>query len=282
MKCTVLVDNQADPSNRKLHREHGLSLLIETAQNRILFDSGASDLFVRNANELSIDLKTVDIVVLSHGHYDHGGGLAAFLSLNNTSKVYHGPGAFESHIAKMSILIAKDIGLNLKAIAPYKDRLISIEGNSEIASGVWLIPQIPLPYERPKDHEMFYKKPKTELERDDFAHEMLLVITEGDEIIVFTGCAHKGILNIVSAVEKQFAATEIKALFGGLHMTNPVTKRLAEKEEDIQGIGKKLFANAMIRQLYACHCTGETAFSILKKEMGNKLQPLMVGKQIVL
>lgn len=95
MKITALTENTS--CKPEIGCEHGLSLLIETEKYRILFDMGQTDLFAQNAEALGIDLTTVDLAVLSHGHYDHGGGLEKFLSLNQTAKVYLNEHAFEPH-----------------------------------------------------------------------------------------------------------------------------------------------------------------------------------------
>lgn len=281
MKVTVVVDNKGSQTIPDLAGEHGLSLLIETDNSKLLFDTGASDLFARNAKTLGINLETVDALVLSHGHYDHGGGLAAFLSTNRHAKVYMGPGALDTHIAKLFGILSKDIGLNRKALEPFRDRLVSVDKMTEIAKGAFVLPQIEMLSRTPKDMGMFYRKTSAGLLKDDFSHEVLLVIQDTKGISVVTGCAHKGILNIVSASEAQFPQVDIKAIIGGLHMTNPVTKRLSESKEVISSIGTTLSNDTRISKLYTGHCTGEAAFLLLKDAMGEKLEPIMVGKQIV-
>lgn len=281
MRCTVLVDNQADPSRAELRTEHGLSLLIQTQGSTILFDSGASSLLVQNAKHLGIDLQTVDALVLSHGHYDHGGGLATFLKINSRAIVYCGPGAAEPHFVKLFGLLPKDIGLNRKALGPFSSRFVTVDETGEILPGVYALPLIPLVRQVPKDLGMFYKKTKGHLEKDDFSHEILLAIRDAGGLTVLTGCAHKGILNVVSAATANFLATPIQALIGGLHMTNPLTKRLSETQHDISSIGAELRKNDGLMKLYTGHCTGPKAYALLRQEMGTKIDTLTVGKQIL-
>ena len=282
MKCTVLVDNQADASRADLRSEHGLSILVETGANTVLFDSGASDLFAENSNRLGVNLQAVDAFVLSHGHYDHGGGLAAFLNMNKKAAVYCGPGARDVHIAKLFGFLSKDIGLNCKALEPFAQRFVTVDNLLEIVPGVYALPNIPASYPTPRDIGMFYKRTGGRLQKDDFTHEMLLVVKEGNGVAVLTGCAHKGVLNILSAASGNFPSVPVLALIGGLHMTNPVTKRLSETEHDISLIGAELQKSESLGKLYAGHCTGAAAYSLLRREMGTKIDPLMVGKQIVL
>ena len=93
MRITVLLENT--PSSDSVTAEHGLRLFIETENAKILFDMGQTDAFANNARVLGIDLSSADLAVLSHGHYDHGGGLTKFLELNRTAPVYLSPHAFE-------------------------------------------------------------------------------------------------------------------------------------------------------------------------------------------
>ena len=91
MKWTVLVDNRTNDS--ALETEHGLSILVETENHKILLDTGASDLFILNAERLEINLSTVDYVFISHGHSDHAGGLRYFMEINKTAKIIVSPDA---------------------------------------------------------------------------------------------------------------------------------------------------------------------------------------------
>ena len=95
MEITALLENTTKRDD--MQTEHGLSLYIRTGTHRILFDSGQSDLFLKNAQTLGLDLSDVDIAVLSHGHYDHGGGMTHFLECNRTAKIYVNQNAFGGH-----------------------------------------------------------------------------------------------------------------------------------------------------------------------------------------
>ncbi len=282
VKITVVVDNQASQTSLDLLGEHGLSLLVETDSSKLLFDTGASDLLIRNAHKLGIKLEAVDALVLSHGHYDHGGGLVAFLSINKHAKVYMGPGALETHVAKLFGILSRDIGLDKKALVPFLDRLIQINEKTEIAAGAFVLPQIEMLSRAPRDMGMFYRKTDAGQLKDDFSHEVLLVIEDIKGITIVTGCAHKGILNIVSTAKAQFPKADVRAIIGGLHMMNPATKRLSETKEIVKSIGTTLRDDARVLKLYAGHCTGEAGYLLLKEAMAEKLEPIMVGKQIVL
>jgi len=281
MKITVLVDNTRSPSRRDLPGEHGLSLLIETAHKKILFDSGASDLFTRNARAMGIDLGTVDTFVLSHGHYDHGGGLAAFLRLNDRARVFMGPGALDDQRMRIGIL-SERVGLNRRALEPFSGRFIPVSGTTEIEDGVFIVPAIPAVHPAPRDMGRFNRKTGGRYIPDDFSHEVLLAVREGAGMAVFTGCAHKGVLNIVAAAEAQFPRTGIASLFGGLHLVNPITRKLSGSGDDIRAMARALSADHGVGRICAGHCTGDAAFSLLKAELGDRLDSLYVGKQVTL
>ena len=106
MRISVLCENTA--YKKEFEGEHGLSLLISTDKHKILFDAGQTDLFLRNGARLGEDLKDVDMVVLSHGHYDHGGGLFKFLSLNDKAKVYINKNVANEKMVKLSLEATKN------------------------------------------------------------------------------------------------------------------------------------------------------------------------------
>ena len=127
MKITALIENT---SARGLPTEHGLSLFVETAEHKFLFDMGQTDLFARNAETLGIDLTTVDFAVLSHGHYDHGGGLKTFLKLNDHAPVYMSRYAFEPHYNGTEKYIGLDQDLKTS------NRLVFVDEDMPIAEGI--------------------------------------------------------------------------------------------------------------------------------------------------
>ena len=151
MKWTVLSDNRSSDSH--LSTEHGLSILLETEQHKILLDTGASDLFIRNAGQLGIDLSDVDYVFISHGHSDHAGGLRYFMEHNQKAKVIVSPdamgGKFFSKRGNLHNITTEWPEID-------DDRLISIDQTCEIAEGLHAIAHIPQIHPMPKGNQNLY------------------------------------------------------------------------------------------------------------------------------
>jgi len=280
MKITILTENTASPSGTELLHEHGLSVQIEFQGKRVLFDLGASDAFAKNAAALGIDLTRVDAAVLSHHHYDHGGGLARFIKLNKTAPIYlchppYGEGYF-----KALGLIKRYIGLDQSVLDANSERFIYAAKNLEILPDVYLIPKIELKYPKPKGNKYLYLKKGSQWKLDDFAHELILVIKDQDGLVVFSGCSHNGIPNIMHTVESNFREEPIKTVIGGFHLVGlPMFNTMAGSKKTIENVGKETL-KYQVEMVYSGHCTGQKAYQVLKGVMGEKLDQLYTGAVI--
>lgn len=193
MIVKVLSENTT--SSEKLGSEHGLSLYIETETHTILFDTGASGLFAENAEKMGVDLTRVDLAVISHGHYDHGGGLKTFLGINNRAKIYLHQKAFEPHYANRPGGVKAYIGLD-ESLLPNEqfvfcgDRFV-IDHELELFSGVESKRLVP------SGNTDLFMKDGDAFVQDAFAHEQNLIISENGKTLLVAGCAHNGIINII-------------------------------------------------------------------------------------
>ena len=255
MKITTLMENTACSS--EFFCEHGLSLYIETEGRRILFDAGQSGAFAENAALLGIDLSQVDTFVLSHGHYDHGGGLPRFLEENDKAKIYVNHFAFEPHFNGTE----KYIGLRKELEG--NPRILPVNGEISIAPGLTLH-TLPLP---PMDSAGLTVLRNGTFQPEDFCHEQYLLVAEAGKRILFSGCSHKGILQIADRFRPD-------VLIGGFHFM-----KIREEE---------LLKQAAITLLgypttyYTGHCTGEGQFAVMKKIMGQRLHYLSAGTHVTL
>ncbi len=237
MRTISLIENTAGCENIKC--EHGLSLYIEAAGKRILFDMGQTDGFVLNAEKLGVDLASVDIAILSHGHYDHGGGLKRFLEINKSAPVF---------ISKNATLPYYNgdryIGLDPDSLVT--NRLIFTDGEYKISDGLWLM-TLNAP---PADSGKMGVRIGEEILPDNFDHEQYLLIREGGRRVLVSGCSHKGILQILEHFRPD-------VFIGGMHLMNmPLDARLEDGAKKINGLGCKI---------YTCHCTGVEQFEFIEK-----------------
>jgi len=255
MRIVTLMENTA--CREALAAEHGLSLYIETQGRRLLFDAGQSVAFAGNAEKLGIDLARVELAVLSHGHYDHGGGLSRFLEINAAAPVWMNPHAFEPHYNAAN----KDIGLDPALRG--SDRIRFADDGQLLAPGMTLYSRIDCPYGiRPFGLTMGKGVP------EDFRHEQYLLIEEAGKRILISGCSHRGILNIMEHFRPD-------VLVGGFHFMK------------LDPNGPELGAAAARLQRYPCtyytgHCTGEPQFTALKAILGQRLQRLSGGVEIII
>lgn len=264
MRIRILTENTA--LSPELIAEHGLSLYIETGNHRILFDAGQSDAFAKNAQKLGVDLSTVDLAVLSHGHYDHGGGLMRFLELNDRAPVYVSRHAFGAHYNASGRYIGLD------PVLMQHPRLIPSQGVMNIGEGLTLCACEDLPMRTPPDSAGLTRREGDAYLPDDFRHEQYLLIREGGKDILISGCSHRGVLNIADAFEPD-------VLVGGFHFM----KLDPGQPEDAQRLEHA--ANALLAHrtaYYTGHCTGEAPYAFLKALMGGRLMPLCTGQTIEL
>ena len=256
MKITALTENTCHLPH--LGCEHGLSLFIETGDCKILFDTGQSRLFAENAAKLGIDLGDVDFVVLSHGHYDHGGGLERFIQINKTAPIYLNKNAFEPHFNG----VEKYIGLDPELKG--NPRLIFTGETYEITDGIVLYTCNERERRFPLDAAGLNMVQNGIFLPEDFRHEHYLHITEGSKRIVISGCSHKGIRDIVGWLHPD-------VLVGGFHLMKTDSKEILAA-----------FADELDRYLteyYTCHCKGTAQYEFLRTRM-KRLHYLSAGESI--
>ena len=274
MIVKVLSENTS--SSEKLGSEHGLSLYIETETHKILFDTGASGLFAENAEKMGVDLTRVDLAVISHGHYDHGGGLKTFLGINNRAKIYLHQKAFEPHYANRPGGIKAYIGLDESLLSNGRfvfcgDRFV-IDHELELFSGVDSKRLVP------SGNTDLFVKDGDAFVQDDFAHEQNLIISKNGKTLLVAGCAHNGIINITDQFNAEKGCLP-DYVIGGFHLYNHGTKQ-NEASNVVDEIGNILLETHS--QYYTCHCTGIESYHRLKAVMGEKIGYISTGDQLTI
>ena len=262
--------------SKKFGSEHGLSLYVETKKHKLLFDTGASDLFAENAQKMGIDLSEVDLAVISHGHYDHGGGLKTFLHINKRAMVYLHQKAFEKHFANRPGGIKKYIGLDREMLPNERfvfcsDRYI-IDEELEIFSGVAGKKLVP------SGNTDLFMEADDIFVQDDFAHEQNLIIRNSGKALLIAGCAHNGIINIIDQFKEEKGCLP-DYVIGGFHLYNHGMKK-NEATNIVDEIGEVLLKTHL--QYYTCHCTGFESYNRLKAVMGENIDYISTGDQITI
>jgi len=275
MKLTILVDNYVDL--QKLKAEHGFSVLIEDEGQQILFDCGQSDLILANSKVLGIDLNKISKIVLSHGHYDHTGGLLPILKyLNKDVDVYAHPLVFEGKFSKYKGFNGcnenRYIGIpeRLKVYEKKGARFLLNSNSVQIGENIYLSGQInkdtgdnnaALGIVQDAESSLFIRQ-NNMLVKDPLFDDISIFINLPDLLLIVTGCAHSGMLNILKKAEELNLVKKEIAIIGGLHLSKFVKNDI----DKIIGELKKY----NIRLIMSSHCTGISAFVQLKNSFGNK------------
>ena len=263
MKWTVLSDNRSD--NNALATEHGLSILLETDKHRILLDTGASDVFIRNAEKIGIDLSTVDYVFISHGHSDHAGGLKHLLEINKKAKIIVSPDALKGRFFSKRRYF-HSITTEWPEIP--QERLLTVEHNESISDDFFILAHIPQIHPMPEGNQHLFVQEAEAYVNDDFRHELALYV----DGLLFTGCAHSGLENILSA-----CPYPVKTVVGGFHLLDG-----HESEAALTQLAKRLTERYPQTQFFTSHCTGDNVYEIMKSTMGEQLQSFRCGTVTVI
>ncbi|PKN56055.1 MAG: MBL fold metallo-hydrolase [Deltaproteobacteria bacterium HGW-Deltaproteobacteria-14] len=268
LRITLLVDNSAPEG---LVAEHGFAAWIEVGGLRVLFDTGQGAALAPNAAALGVDLSDADVVVLSHGHYDHGGALAGVLAVAHRAQVYAHPAATR---ARYSVRggVPRAINIPSSAVAALRGldpgRLVAVTGPTRIAPGVGLTGPIAraTAYEDPGGP--FFLDPAAtspDLIEDDQA----LWIATARGVVVVTGCGHAGVINTLRCAQAQSGEERVRAIIGGFHLVHASPARMSATAAALEGLAPALVA--------PCHCTSAPATEHLAEALGDVVAPPRVG-----
>lgn len=262
---TIVCDNYTDKP--MLKSMHGFSCFIEYRSQKIVFDTGQKDDFSDNLKNLGLDDLNIDKIVLSHGHYDHTGGLK-FLPRDHRFEIFAHKNIFFEHLKKQNGDF-KNIGLGKNDIHSNLNFNLTAH-KTELSKDIYLSGSIKRIYNIERDENLFCKKDGIYL-KDTFEDEIYLAVDTENGLVIVTGCSHAGIENIIEDAENKFSK-HIYAIVGGLHL-------FRTSREDILNVAN--FINIKnIDRVVTGHCTGLEATGILQSVLGDKVSFSKVGEKI--
>lgn len=263
LKMTILVENTV--YKQGLLAEHGLSIYLEFDKKKYLFDSGQGMALKHNAQELNIELNELDGLILSHGHYDHTGGVPYLLEKKVDLDIYAHP---DFQIDRYSMRGKRLVPVSYSG--PEIKDFNEIKNLSEIEKGMFLTGEI----KNAKNYlnEKYRRKNNSGYKTDDFSDDLSLYFEGENGLIIILGCSHKGVINIIKEIMSKSGLNKVDKIIGGMHLMNTDKKKLKELSEFFEKIDPD--------EIYPLHCTGKEASSYFKESLGDKIKFAGVGSII--
>ncbi len=272
VRITVLVENTAESLG--LLAEHGLAFWIEAGSQCTLFDTGQGGVLTNNAYRLGISLSRVDTIVLSHGHYDHTGGLTDFFKGNATTVIYTHADALKPKFARNKDGISRQIGIpyiSQQALEHRRDRLVLIEKPTPLSNGLIVTGPVPRVTDFEDTGGPFFLDSQC-VRPDPLADDQAVCFESSQGTVVLLGCAHAGVINTLRYVQKLTGGRPIHTVLGGMHLVGASAERLERTIDELLKLE--------IDRIGPAHCTGRAASAALWDTLPNRFIPCPVGTQV--
>ena len=275
LQITTLIENMPDEEGHLL-AEHGLSLYIEFDGKRLLFDTGQTGEFVKNADLLGINLEELDDIIISHGHYDHSGGVMTLLSeVERDIPFYVGEGFFApkyKHLSDGTYRYNGNPFTEQELIARKVDLRIVTEDVTPLTEKILLFKNFPGVSGFEKKNEKFVLPNGETYIVDTFGEEIAMGLRTGKGLVLIVGCSHVGICNILQAVSER-VEEPIYAVLGGTHLMEADQERLEKTMEVFHKFGVQCVA--------VSHCTGEQGIALARETFGERFVLNNTGNRFV-
>ena len=272
VQIKVLLENFS--VNNKYKTKHGLSILIEYNEKKILLDVGPDGRFTKNADIMGIDLSKIPELYLSHNHNDHTGGLNEFVKINNTAAIFLMDDINNKYYVKLFFL---PIFVGLKLKKEYYSRITQIKNDQNIDNKIFFLKNSINENTKPTFNKKLFKKENGRMVQDKFDHEGILVLDDNNELLIFNSCSHNGILNIIETVKNKIPNKKIRSYIGGLHLSNPNTKQ-HENNEYLDNIINMIKMSNI--NIYTGHCSGKYVINYFKEKLGNSIHEINTGMEL--
>jgi len=272
LRITLLVDHQA--LRPDLETEHGLSFLLEVGSKVILFDAGASEAAFRNAERLGLPWRRISRIVLSHGHQDHTGGLAAFLEALPEAHVYLHPRAMTPKYSLHPGRPPRPLSMPQEIHALLQARMDHLHWSTapmRLGKGLGLTGPILRRHPEEAVSGPFYVDPEG-CEADPLEDDQALWIATDQGLVVLLGCAHAGVANTLDHIRTLTGEESILAVIGGLHLA-------AVPESRIQSTLRSL-REAGVQRVAPLHCTGSAGALAIREAYGEAGHPMSAGESL--